>query len=463
MGIREGKVLGVPALLMRVGFVGELGYEIHVPASYGMHVWTALMERCRPFGVRPFGVEAQRLLRLEKGFPLLMHDTDALTHPFETNLERTIGKDKCFFVGQRSLEILRRQPVTRRLVGFTLPDNFRGPWPEECHLIVENGEMAGRVTSIARRTTLGRPVGLAFVRPHLAAPGSKVQIHVGDGSYVTAEVAPTPFYDPESARQQQAPASRAGSPRRQIEESVPLVSRHYSEADLDTATTTTEPVRRSPVHQFLEEHGARWNQMGGALFAVRLGEVQAEEEAARELALCDLSGLANLGVRGLQAEAWLRGQGLDVPPELYDTRGLPDGGLLARVGSDQFLLEGGIGGETIRVVAASLGAGAADAYPVVRQEATFLLVGRRVLDILAQTCALDFGELPPRRLVYTRIAGVSSAIMSSDIGGISAYRLWVDPSYAADLWQSLATIVQELSGYVVGCAWLYSELSDSPS
>lgn len=202
VGIREGQVAGVPALLMRVGFVGELGYEVHVPASYGTHVWTTLMEHCRPLGVRPFGVEAQRLLRLEKGFPLLTHDTDALTHPYETELERTIGKDKRFFVGQRSLEIMRKQPLTRRLVGFTLPGDFRGPWPEECHLIFENQEIAGRVTSIARRTTLGRPVGLAFVRPHLGAPGTKVQVRVGDGSLVTAEVAPTPFYDPENARQQ---------------------------------------------------------------------------------------------------------------------------------------------------------------------------------------------------------------------------------------------------------------------
>jgi sarcosine oxidase subunit alpha len=458
LGIREGKVLGVPALLMRVGFVGELGYEIHVPASYAMHVWTALMERCRPVGIRPFGVEAQRLLRLEKGFLLLTQDTDALTHPFETNLERTIGKDKGFFVGQRSLEILRRQPLTRRLVGFTLPDTFQAPWPEECHLIFENGEIAGRVTSIARRTTLGRPIGLAFVRPHLAAPGTKVQVRVGDGSYVTAEVAPTPFYDPENARQQLGSAGQTATPPlRQREESGPLGSRPSD------ATTTSGPVRRSPVHHFLEEHGARWNQRGGARFAVRLDEVQAEEQAARDLALCDLSGLAKLGVRGLQAAAWLRGQGLDVPSELYDTRGLPDGGLITRVGRNEFLLEGGIGGETIRVVAESLGAGTVDAYPVVRQEATFLLVGRRVRDVLAQTCALDFGELPPRRLVYTRIAGVSSAILPSDLGGIPAYRLWVDPSYAADLWQSLATIVQELNGCVVGSAWLYSELSDSPS
>src|SRR5262249_39656842 len=156
----------------------------------------------RAAGVRPFGVEAQRLLRLEKGFPLLAHDTDALTHPFETDLAWTIGKDKRFFVGQRSLEILHKQPLTRRLVAFTLPKDFRGLRPEECHLIFESNEIAGRVTSIAHRTTVGYPIGLAFVKPSLATPGTKVQIRVGDGSQVTAEVTTAPFYDPDNARQQ---------------------------------------------------------------------------------------------------------------------------------------------------------------------------------------------------------------------------------------------------------------------
>src|SRR5205814_9676080 len=113
------------------GCAGEWGCEIHVPAGYGTHVWSTLLEHGRPHGARPFGVEAQRLLRLEKGFPLIGHDTDALTHPFEAGLDWTIGKDKPFFVGRRSLEIVRKEPLKRRLVGFTLPKGYRGPVPEE--------------------------------------------------------------------------------------------------------------------------------------------------------------------------------------------------------------------------------------------------------------------------------------------------------------------------------------------
>lgn len=201
LGAREGLVAGVRAILMRVGFVGELGYEIHVPASCGLHVWTALAEAGRRFDLRPFGVEAQRLLRLEKGHVIVGQDTDALTHPYEIDAEWAVGKNKPFFVGQRSLQILKAQPLTRKLVGIVWPAGYAGPLPEECNLVFHNGDIAGRVTSIARRSTLGHPLGLAFVLPELAAPGTTLRIKLDDGREVEATVAKTPFYDPASARQ----------------------------------------------------------------------------------------------------------------------------------------------------------------------------------------------------------------------------------------------------------------------
>src|SRR5204862_3359031 len=127
--VREGTVAGARARLLRVGFVGELGYEIHVPAGQATAVWTALMEAGRAHGMRPFGVEAQRLLRLEKGHLIIGQDTDALTHPFEVNLEWALGKNKPFFVGQRSLAILKAQPLTRRLTGILFPPSYAGVLP----------------------------------------------------------------------------------------------------------------------------------------------------------------------------------------------------------------------------------------------------------------------------------------------------------------------------------------------
>lgn len=202
LGVREGRVAGAPATLMRVGFVGELGYEIHVPASYGLHVWKSLMQAGVAAGIRPFGVEAQRLLRLEKGHLIVGQDTDALTNPYEADVAWAIGKKKPFFVGGRSLDVVRQQPLTRRLVGITFAKDHRGPLPEECHLIIHNGEIAGRITSIARQSTLGHPVALAFLRPDLCETGTKVTIRVDGGKMVEAQVSQLPFYDPDNTRQQ---------------------------------------------------------------------------------------------------------------------------------------------------------------------------------------------------------------------------------------------------------------------
>jgi len=202
LGALESTVAEVPVILMRVGFVGELGYEIHVPATSGMHVWKTLMQAGQVEGIEPFGVEAQRLLRLEKGHLIVGQDTDALTNPYEAELGWSVRANKPFFVGGRSLAIARERPLQRRLVGFTISARHTGPLPEECHLIIENDEIVGRVTSIAHRSTIGHPLGLAFVRPDLAEPGTKITIRVDDGSVVEGAVKKIPFYDPDGERQE---------------------------------------------------------------------------------------------------------------------------------------------------------------------------------------------------------------------------------------------------------------------
>ncbi|REK44627.1 MAG: FAD-dependent oxidoreductase [Planctomycetota bacterium] len=203
LGVREAQVAGVPALLIRVGFVGELGYEIHVPAAAAHHVWTTLFEAGTPHGIRPFGVEAQRMLRLEKGHLIVSHDTDALTNPYEADLGWAIGRRKEFFVGSRSLQIVRQPPSTRQLVGLEFAPAAAERLPEECHLIVEDGEIVGRITSIAKPSTLGYPIAMAFLRPELTSVGTQVHVRLDDGSLVPAQVVAMPFYDPENLRQRE--------------------------------------------------------------------------------------------------------------------------------------------------------------------------------------------------------------------------------------------------------------------
>ncbi len=193
LGARSGKVAGICARILRVGFVSTLGFEIHVPFSGAARLWDALVQAGERFGIRAFGVEAQRLLRLEKGHAIVGQDTDNLTNPFEANLGWAVRMGKPFFVGQRSLRILEKRGARQSLVGFELPADHAPVL--EANLLIHGGEIAGRVTSIARSPTLGRTIGLAMAAPHLAVLGSEIRIRSTDGRMVPARVVRTPFVE----------------------------------------------------------------------------------------------------------------------------------------------------------------------------------------------------------------------------------------------------------------------------
>jgi len=199
MGAREGQIAGIPARFLRVGFVGELGYEIHVPASRGEALWDKLLAAGTDFGLEPFGVEAQRVLRLEKGHIIIGQDTDAMTTPDEVQMAWAVSKKKPFFVGKRSIELRRRQKPQRQLIGFAMP--LDGVLPLESNLVLDRGEMVGFVTSAARSEVMGKVIGLAYTKPD-AKPGDAMTVKLSDGSLVEAETCAPHFYDPDNKRQE---------------------------------------------------------------------------------------------------------------------------------------------------------------------------------------------------------------------------------------------------------------------
>jgi len=207
LGVRSGRVAGVAARLLRVGFVGELGYEIHVAAGDAVLVWRALCAAGRPRSLRPFGVEAQRVLRLEKGHLIVGQDTDGLTDPFEANAAWAVAMQKPFFVGQRSLKILQQRGPRQILVGIEVLD-AGGRTPKECHLVIDRGAIAGRVTSVVHSKTLNKTIGLAMLAPPLVRAGGEIEIRAEQGVILKARIVPTPFYDPEGARQRVAATAR---------------------------------------------------------------------------------------------------------------------------------------------------------------------------------------------------------------------------------------------------------------
>lgn len=196
--LREGMIAGAQARIVRVGFVGELGFEIHVPAGDARKVWDAVLRAGADFGVKPFGVEAQRILRLEKGHIIVGQDTDGVTNPFEAGLGRMVRMDKPFFIGQRSLQALQRRGERQQLIGFTVSAQTS---LSESHLAIHAGSIIGRITSVAWSATMGRTVGLALLTPAHAVIGGTVQFRDDQGVLHSAHLVAPPFYDPQGERQ----------------------------------------------------------------------------------------------------------------------------------------------------------------------------------------------------------------------------------------------------------------------
>jgi sarcosine oxidase subunit alpha len=188
-GHAEIRVAGVPCRAIAVGFVGELSYELHHPRGGSVALWDALLEAGRAWDIRPHGLDALDVLRLEKGHIFLAQDTMPDDHPTKLGLAWAMA-DKPSFVGKQALDRMDSLPLDRKLVGL----RFDGTPQRGAPLAVE-GTIVGRVTSCAVSEAVGAPIGLGWIRTvgdvfpqTLAANG------------ITATVVPTPFYDPEGVR-----------------------------------------------------------------------------------------------------------------------------------------------------------------------------------------------------------------------------------------------------------------------
>ena len=183
-------VAGVPCRVVRVGFVGEVSFELHHPSSRGVELWDALLTAGRDADIRPHGLDALDVLRLEKGHVYIGQDTMPDDHPWKLGLGWTVDTDAPEFAGRAALERMRATPLGRKLVGLAFADAV----PRGTPLSVA-GRIVGRVTSSARSPVLGRHIGLGWVR---AVDGGFPDTL--DASGVRTTVVERPFYDPEGAR-----------------------------------------------------------------------------------------------------------------------------------------------------------------------------------------------------------------------------------------------------------------------
>jgi sarcosine oxidase subunit alpha len=192
---KRAQVAGVAALVLRIGFVGEVGYEIHFPAAYGQDVWDAILEAGAEHGIRPFGLEPQRILRLQKMHILVGQDTDSESTPFGAAMPWIVKLDKDEdFIGKWALEHAAEHPSETTLVGFTLPD---GDVPTEGAAVLDGrGEPIGQVTSARHSRQLGQVIGMAWVPADMASDGTAITIS-DESRRLRAEVLTRPFYDPD--------------------------------------------------------------------------------------------------------------------------------------------------------------------------------------------------------------------------------------------------------------------------
>ncbi|HWK48179.1 MAG TPA: sarcosine oxidase subunit alpha family protein [Stellaceae bacterium] len=199
MSIREGRICGVPTRLFRVSFTGELGFEVNVPADYGMAVWQAILAAGARHGMTPYGTETMHVLRAEKGYIIVGQETDGTATPDDVGLGWAVGKTKPDFVGMRSLaRPAMTEPGRKQLVGL-LTEDPQTVLEEGAQIVATPNQpvpvpMLGHVTSSYFSACLGHSIALAVIEGGRARIGSRLYVPMADRTIPVTLVEPV-FYD----------------------------------------------------------------------------------------------------------------------------------------------------------------------------------------------------------------------------------------------------------------------------
>lgn len=196
---RIGGYDGIPVLVSRTGYTGELGYEVFCHPKDAPLVWDALMAAGAEFGIRPFGFDALDMVRIEAGLVFGGHDFDSTTDPFEAGIGFTVPtKKEEDYIGKSALQRRRESPA-RKLVGLEVGG---GEAVSHGDPVFVGRAQVGVVTSATRSPLLARSIALARVDVAHATLGAPLEIGKLDGHQkrLAARIVPFPFYDPEKKR-----------------------------------------------------------------------------------------------------------------------------------------------------------------------------------------------------------------------------------------------------------------------
>ncbi|MCU0537476.1 MAG: aminomethyltransferase family protein [Hydrococcus sp. Prado102] len=195
-----GTVAGIPTLISRTGYTGELGYELFVHPQYGAELWDALMEAGKPYDLLPMGMLALDRARIEAGLLGAGREFDDMTSPYQAGIGWAVAMKKTDFIGKSALEKIREHPP-KVAVGLVLEGNEVAVFGQCIHAIGENWRV-GTITSATFSPILNQSIAIAQVVPEYAAMGTELEVGFVDGMKrrVRATVGTLAAYDPTKSR-----------------------------------------------------------------------------------------------------------------------------------------------------------------------------------------------------------------------------------------------------------------------
>ena len=194
LSVRRIELGMVPVKAIRVAYTGELGWELHHPIEMQNHLFDRLMAAGEPLGMRLVGARAQNWLRQEKSYRAFGAELGRDATPLEAGLDRFVDLTKDF----RGKAAMRARGIGSACVTVLIDGPADAdPWGREA--LFRDGEKVGRLTSGGYSVAFGRQIGMGYVRPDLAVPGTRLKLRMF-GDLWNAEVTEDSPYDPQNAR-----------------------------------------------------------------------------------------------------------------------------------------------------------------------------------------------------------------------------------------------------------------------
>ncbi len=204
MSVRDARIDDVPVRLFRISFTGEMGYEIQIPADFGLSLWERCVELGERYDLTPFGTEAMHVLRAEKGYIITGQDTDGTVTPADLGMDWIVSKKKGDFIGKRSLARADMERDDRKQLVGLLPKDPDALLEEGAQIVADPNQtipmtMIGHVTSSYRSPELGRSFALAMVKEGRSLMDKTLYVPMFDRTIAVTVTEPV-FIDKEGTR-----------------------------------------------------------------------------------------------------------------------------------------------------------------------------------------------------------------------------------------------------------------------